>query len=410
MDKTLDQGRQHKIAVYTVITGSYDYLKDPEYRMPDCDYICFTDQSDLQSDVWEIRYEPPGQSDPVRWQRRHKILAHQYLANEYEWCIYVDGNVRITGDFREYICQESKGAPLLCLKHPDRNCIYDEAEECIRLHKDDPDTIRRQMERYRREAYGTGRGLVTTNVLVRKHWDQMVMRVMELWWKEVETGSRRDQLSFNYACWKLGVMYDESELKCWKSPYWLNPGIHTADISKVEEELVAHIQLEAYMKYQMREKDTYIALKERELKDARTQLGWKEQELKDMCTQMGWKEQELKDMRTQIDWKEQELKDVCTQMGWKEQELKDAQTMLGWKEQELKDAQTVLGWKEQELKDAQIVLGWKEQELKQAKHCFRWKRKDWCKRILKNLRFNPAAVNKKRKGRRQNGENKVRRT
>ena len=69
-----------------------------------------------------------------------------------------------------------------------------------------------------------------------------------------------------------------------------------------------------------------------------------------------------------------------------------------------------MGWKEQELKDAQILLGWKEQELQQAKHCFRWKRKDWCKRILKNLRFNPAAVNKKRKGRRQNGENKVRRT
>ena len=41
----------------------------------------------------------------------------------------MDGNVRIIGDFRKYIEQESKGAPILCLKHPSRNSVYEEAEE-----------------------------------------------------------------------------------------------------------------------------------------------------------------------------------------------------------------------------------------------------------------------------------------
>ena len=42
--------------VYTSIYGDYDNLKD----QPDigADYICFTDNPDLKSDCWEIRYDP----------------------------------------------------------------------------------------------------------------------------------------------------------------------------------------------------------------------------------------------------------------------------------------------------------------------------------------------------------------
>ena len=323
-----------KIVVYTVIMGDYDYLKDPEYIMENCDYICFTNNRNLTSDVWKIRYDSCENLDNTKWQRRHKIMAHEYLP-EYKWSVYVDGNVRITGDFRKYIRSEGQGKGILCLKHPNRNNVYEEAEACIQLKKDNPDIIMAQMRKYKEEGYTGNNGLVVSNVLVRCHMDSEVINIMEQWWREIETFSRRDQLSFNYVCWKNNYNYDVSLLKCWKSEYWMNPGIHTSQIKDVEKELIDHLQLEDYYESQLKDKITYISWKEQELADANTQLKWKEQELADANTQLKWKEQELADANTQLKWKEQELADANTQLRWKEQELADANTRTEWKEQEL---------------------------------------------------------------------------
>lgn len=209
--------------------------------------------------------------------------------------------------------------------------MYEEAEECIRLGKDLPEVIEKQMERYRKEGYKADNGLVVTNVLVRKHTDKNVIKLMNLWWEEIERNSKRDQLSFNYACWKLGINYDVSELKCWRSPYWMNPGIHTKVIREVEEELINHIQYSAYKEYQLSEKQKYIALKEQELEEAHTLIGWKEQELKDAHTLIKWKEQELEDANTQITWKEQTLKDVYLLLEQKQQELNLILNSTSWK-------------------------------------------------------------------------------
>ena len=50
-------------------------------------------------------------------------------------------------------------------------------------------------------------GLAETNLMLRDHHDPKCEEVMKLWESEVLKGSHRDQLSFNYACWKLGFKY-----------------------------------------------------------------------------------------------------------------------------------------------------------------------------------------------------------
>lgn len=263
---------QKKLVIYTVITGEYDYLKDPEYISNNCDYICFTNNPSLRSNVWQIRLENNlGNLNATKWQRRHKVMTHEYLP-EYEWSIYIDGNVRIIGDMIQYLKTESKGSPVLCLKHPYRNNAFEEAEECINLNKDLDVTIRAQMETYRKEGYMGENGLVASGILARKHMDPTVIHLMKIWWHEIETKSKRDQLSFNYACWKCNFQYDASELMCWKSPYWLNPGIHTNDIRTLEEELIDHIQLIALKEYQLQELNEKISVQEHELENVNTQL------------------------------------------------------------------------------------------------------------------------------------------
>ena len=55
--------------------------------------------------------------------------------------------------------------------------------------------------------------------MVRDLHDERVENVMETWWEEVLNGSKRDQLSFNYSCWKNDFVYDTSDLFSCENEY-----------------------------------------------------------------------------------------------------------------------------------------------------------------------------------------------
>lgn len=308
MEQYLQDFENSRLVIYTAIIGKYDTLKEPEYIDENCDYVCFTDNRELTSDIWQIRFVEKIDLDSTRFQRMYKVLTHRFLP-EYEYSLYIDGNVRIMGSLRDFVRKQWKGASLLGLKHPDRDNLYDEAEACINFGKDDPEIIRRQIGRYKREGYKADNELTVNNIIFRKHNDKELVKVMEDWWKEIRDNSRRDQLSFCYVCWKNHFAYDVSELKCYRSDYWQNPGIHTDNIRDVENELIDHIQLEDYQQYLISEKDKSLAIKEQEKADI---IAQKEQEKADIIT---IKEQEKADIIAQ---KEQE-KSVA--VAKKEQEL-----------------------------------------------------------------------------------------
>jgi hypothetical protein len=62
------------------------------------------------------------------------------------------------------------------------------------------------MKHYRYENYPTGAGLAECPVILRRHTKGTEL-FNEIWWNEIETHSRRDQLSFNYVAWKLRIRY-----------------------------------------------------------------------------------------------------------------------------------------------------------------------------------------------------------
>lgn len=51
-------------------------------------------------------------------------------------------------------------------------------------------------------------GLFETNVIIRFHNDPKCKAVMDTWWNEIETRTKRDQLSFTYSLWKNGLISD----------------------------------------------------------------------------------------------------------------------------------------------------------------------------------------------------------
>ena len=68
----------NKIVCYTAIFGRYDYIRDPEYVDEDVDYICFTDQEDLSSNVFKIVKVDKVFDNNTKCARMLKALPHVF--------------------------------------------------------------------------------------------------------------------------------------------------------------------------------------------------------------------------------------------------------------------------------------------------------------------------------------------
>ena len=208
-----------KGVVYTALFGDYEDLLDPKIVNDDWDYICFTDNPNLKSDVWEIRLIDDLEWDVVRNARTIKILPHMYL-REYDYSIWVDAGFQIIGDLKQYIKEYSQGKSMLGVIHSDRDCLYEEANACINAKKDDEKIINDQINRYKQNHFPEHFGLIETGILFRRHNDSSLIKVMEDWHSEVINFSKRDQLSLTYVLWKNNFEMDKARIFYWKNSYF----------------------------------------------------------------------------------------------------------------------------------------------------------------------------------------------
>ena len=220
------------IVCYTCITGQYDQLRQPKAINKNIDYVCFSDKLAIVQNVWKFKPIPLELKNlsNVKKQRIIKICPHRYL-KEYKVSIWIDGNIEIQNDLSIFLKQYDLNAyPLYIRTHPCRNCIYDEAKACIRLRKDSLQSISKQIDAYKKDGYPMHIGLVESNIILRKHNDAKCILLDNLWASELLKYSHRDQLSFNYVCWKLHFQYGilKNDLKISKQHAntfkWFNHG------------------------------------------------------------------------------------------------------------------------------------------------------------------------------------------
>ncbi|MGK6351986.1 glycosyltransferase domain-containing protein [Parapedobacter sp. DT-150] len=206
-----------KNVIYTAIFGDYEGLL-PQKQLAGWDFICFTDNKQLQAAPWQVvLVEPPVAGDNVRSSRYVKINPHLFLA-EYEISIFIDGNFLVIGNVDQLVETVLSDGVIACFDHNQntrdaRDCVYVEYAAIKQLaeergvYKDDPEVMERQMAFLRAEGYPEHNGLVYSGVLLRKHHDPQLISAMEDWWYMVKHYSRRDQLSFDYAMWKNQLTY-----------------------------------------------------------------------------------------------------------------------------------------------------------------------------------------------------------
>ena len=193
--------RREKIAVYTVIVDEYDELKDHLVWTPNVDHVLFTNTPGKHGSTESKYIVRPlkRELDATRDSRRPKILPHEYL-QDYDVSLYLDATRLIVGDLWKLLSAAHW--------HPysvfgsSRKGVREELDLCVKRNKDVPEIMRTQVYRYFTEGFPQDREVSSGVILLRRHNNPDVIRVMNQWWNEVSTGSRRDQLSIDYAMWK----------------------------------------------------------------------------------------------------------------------------------------------------------------------------------------------------------------
>ena len=225
------------IVFYTAIFGGYDGLL-PQPVQKGIDYVCFTDQP-FRSKSWQIIHHEPPFEDPTRSSKVFKINPHKFLP-DHQRSVWIDGNFLVRGKPAPWAHNLLNQKPMWVYDHNQtpadpRNCLYKEYEALMEMYrtsgrtKDKPEVMKAQMERYRAVGYPENNGLLSGGILIREHHHPEVIKTMELWWEEIQKGSRRDQLSFNYAAWRNGFDFGFVDGDIRRNEHFFQIGIHRPD-------------------------------------------------------------------------------------------------------------------------------------------------------------------------------------
>lgn len=233
-----------KKVIYCAITGSYDSILQPRVVAPGWDYVMFVEKgvSDVGKSavteanaqgvekvgVWEIRHVDQDHGGSIATSRYYK-LNPQAVLPEYDWWLWIDGNIEILDDTL-YRCAEKAiesseacgdEAKSACgvyfgLPHPVRD---DVAEEVLRAHRSRMISYHNSIKLidflYKQEGLPRRCGMLENNIILRKNCPA-ITEFNSLWWCMLQKFPPRDQFTNAYCLWKCGI----------KPELLLGPGIN----------------------------------------------------------------------------------------------------------------------------------------------------------------------------------------
>ena len=209
-----------KICVYTCITGNYDIVNEINNKEKDIDYYMFTNNKNIKSKTWNIVYINNNKLDNQRLSRKIKMLGHKSINNKYDYYVWMDASVIWKKSIRKFVNQNIKNNNFAAFKHAYRNCIYEEAKECIKLRKDSKENILKHIEYLKKEKYPENNGLYEMTVFIRKNNDPLVEKTMKQWFDMVCNYSKRDQLSFMFCVYKNNLKIDTIPGNVWNNDWF----------------------------------------------------------------------------------------------------------------------------------------------------------------------------------------------
>jgi hypothetical protein len=171
--------------IYTAVFSGYDVLRKPKVYTSDWDYVCFTDDEKLESELWDIRVidlKGPHASREV------KMLPHKYLPGYQEW-FYIDASISP----RRHLDFSACPFEWMGLKHPNKD-PYEEYHRIVSAGKGNLEILIKQLHDYLKEGIPEKKGHMAGGILFRKN-TEAVRKANELWHEEYMKYPSRDQCS-----------------------------------------------------------------------------------------------------------------------------------------------------------------------------------------------------------------------
>ncbi len=211
-----------KVVVYTAIFGNKDeapsLFNKPEIPNYKIDFICITDNPNLQTDDYQIKVVPQKFSDVTKNARSIKINGFKGI-EDYDIAIWHDSSVILDCSKLQNLVAFSNNHYLSVFKHGN-DCIYAEARDCINHKKDNPLRIAFQMLYYGLILhFPLRKGVFETTMMVTNVKQFNGSALQKQWWKHVRLLSRRDQLALPVAQWKSNSAIGILKGKGFNNPY-----------------------------------------------------------------------------------------------------------------------------------------------------------------------------------------------
>lgn len=176
------------VALLTAIYDGYDDLKELVPQDVEVETICVTDDLNLKSPSWNCVYEARGDIHPNVAAKRPKMRPWDYT--NADWTIWLDASFRVISS--AFVREVLEYGPIGQIDHPDRDCLYEEAEYSAGLKKYAGLPLQEQAQSY--WPHPTHWGLWCTGLIVREHQPEIV-QFGERWLDECEKWSYQDQVS-----------------------------------------------------------------------------------------------------------------------------------------------------------------------------------------------------------------------
>jgi len=193
-----------KKVVYSIIISKYDEISSFN-KQKGYNYFLFSDFN-YKNTNWTIipisKLIKKTNISRIKMTRYFKFFPHLFFKH-YELSIYIDASYIIRGDLNELLLRAlNPSFDLYFLQHERRNKIFQEFSAVIKFKKDTKESVERVKKRYIKENFPDNLGLTENCIIIRKHNNKNIIKLMKLWWNEIKAYSYRDQLSLNYVIWK----------------------------------------------------------------------------------------------------------------------------------------------------------------------------------------------------------------
>lgn len=198
-----------KVVIYACTFLDYDDVFTPVRDTPGAEFTLISDRRPRFVRGWRWRpfpTETAGMSQHManRW---CKLFPHRVFPDA-DVSVYLDGNVLVQDDLtpllREFL---ASGAPIGLFRHSARSTVAEEAAFCLKRGKigqADAAALEAQIAAYRLAGMPDDQPLSENGVIFRRHGPE-IDAAMQLWWTELETRTRRDQISLPYVMHATGL-------------------------------------------------------------------------------------------------------------------------------------------------------------------------------------------------------------